>query len=115
MARRSFYYDKVEPNLRLIKEWLSDGVGIKEICQWLEVPSTSWYEYISKYPEFAEIVNLGNNDRMEAGELTDDIIENAKFTLTVLVQHDRQGLDEEDEWVLEIRKYETLRSRIGGD
>ncbi len=111
MSRRSFYFDKVKPNLRRIEEWLTEGITVRKICHDLEVPFSSWYEYAIKYQEFADVINRSSNNKIKAGELTEDIIENATFTLTVLVQHDWQGLDEEDEWVLTIRKYDNLRNR----
>lgn len=113
MAERSLYYVKIEPNLRLIKEWLSEGVCYAQICEDLDIAKTCWYDYISKYPDLAKIVEETNNHRKSEEELKNNIdrIKNATFTLTVIVQNDPEELDEEDNWVLVIRKYDTIWNR----
>ena len=111
-GRRSGYYTKVEPYLELIEELRSEGIEIKDICERLGVSSSSWYEYIDKFPKFSEIIERGNDVYNTVNELTDDVIENATFTLTVIIQHDPYGLDEEEEYEVEVRKYESLWRRI---
>lgn len=109
-GRRNLYYNKIKPNLELIKEWISEGMEIKYICSELGIPSSSWYKYINKFPELYTAVN--GNRGIVIPELTREQITNITFTLTVLIQEDPYDIDECDELVMVLRKYENEYRRL---
>jgi len=127
-GRISGYYTKVKPYLELIEELRLEGMGVREICERLTVPTTSWYEYVEKFPEFAEVMERANESYSTANNAENKLVKkindlainkdpisnairNATFSLTVLVQHDELESDEDEEWVLIIKKYDTLLNR----
>ena len=123
-VRRSKYHTNVLPNLELIKELRESGVSIEDIYKQLDVKASSWYEYINKFPELEEALfvekfvvvmpepTIKKYDKREIKPLTRDDVHNSTFELTILIQNDPEELDEEDELVLVIRKYDTVFHRF---
>ena len=59
MARKSKYETHVLPYLDKVREWRKTGGTVEQICEVLNISVTSWYEYIDKYPDFAEVNKKG--------------------------------------------------------
>ena len=62
------YTRKVEPYLKDILKWRSEGCGVKEVCYLLDIHSDTFYKYLQTYPELKEVWNSGTDllvDKME--------------------------------------------------
>lgn len=62
VGRKSKYYSNVEPHLEKIKEYKKMGATDEQICDILDISTTSYYEYLNKFPKFAEALKKGQSD-----------------------------------------------------
>lgn len=58
VGRKSKYYTEVYPKLEQIKKYIADGATEKDIIDWLQIASSTFYEYKLKYPEFKESLDV---------------------------------------------------------
>lgn len=56
MGRIGKYASNVQPYLEKIKEWKRNGATDEQIAEQLEISKDTFYEYIKKYPEFADVI-----------------------------------------------------------
>lgn len=70
MARKGYYYEKIEPNLELIEAMCRDGATDKIIAEKFNVALTSFYKYKKEHKEFADALSRGK-------EVIDIKVENA--------------------------------------
>lgn len=77
MSRPSKYETHIKPYFDKIKEALEKGIYETEIAKTLGVSNSSWFEYKTKYPEFADIFK--NADRSQLlNDLENALIKKAK-------------------------------------
>lgn len=60
MAEKSFYEDKIKPNLKKIEEYRSKGLSNNKIAELLGVSKTAFYKYINKGGELGDSVKKGD-------------------------------------------------------
>lgn len=61
-GRKSKYAEVVEPYLDKIKEWAENGATEKEICEVLDISTSTFYEYKNKYPELSRALKKGRKE-----------------------------------------------------
>ncbi|MCP3776563.1 transposase [Paenibacillus sp. MZ04-78.2] len=61
MERPSKFETHVLPRLTEIQEWCQEGLTNEQMCEKLGIAPASWYEYASKHPMFAELINWGKS------------------------------------------------------
>ncbi len=77
MSRPSKYETHIKPYFDKIKEALEKGIYETEIAKTLGVSNSSWFEYKTKYSEFADIFK--NADRSQLlNDLENALIKKAK-------------------------------------
>lgn len=59
VGRKSKYYTNVEPYLEQVKEWKKIGATDEQICEQLDISTSTFYEYKNKYKEFSEANKKG--------------------------------------------------------
>lgn len=58
-GRPSKYDTNVKPYLEKIKEWRKVGATVENICETLDIPQSSFYEYLKKHKDLAEAYKKG--------------------------------------------------------
>ena len=58
-GRKSKYEESVKPYLEDIKEFAENGATEKEMCEVLDISTSTFYEYKTKYPEFSRALKKG--------------------------------------------------------
>lgn len=58
-GRKSLYEKKILLNKKNIKCMLEQGATDKQIINWLGVSSSTYYDWLKKYPEFSELCKEG--------------------------------------------------------
>lgn len=53
-GRKTKYFSEVQPKLQQIRDYIAEGATEKDIIEWLDVASSTFYEYKLKYPELRE-------------------------------------------------------------
>ena len=61
-GRKSKYETNVKPYLDKIREYKKMGATDKQICEVLDISTTSYFEYLNKFPEFSESLKKGRSD-----------------------------------------------------
>ena len=113
VGRKSNYYTKVEPHLEEIKQWVRDGDTHKIMCERLDVKSATWYEYIIKYPELADI--LKNRPSININKTYDSIYRTAwGYEIPELVEEQFKEIWEMDKRTgkMVLTKREVLPNKI---
>lgn len=92
MGRKSKYDDYVKPHLEQIREWRKVGATVENMCDALDISQASWFEYIKKYPEFADANKKGKTEfcfdlRGELAKLS------KKHTLETKKQYIKQDME----------------------
>ena len=62
MGRKSKYDENVKPRLAEIREWRKVGATIDSICEVLDISTSTWHEYVNKYPEFSDAIKKGKQE-----------------------------------------------------
>lgn len=65
MARKNKYETNVKPRFEEIKKWCKRGATDKEIIRLLGISKTVYYEYLTKYPEFSDLIKKNRIDAVE--------------------------------------------------
>lgn len=58
-GRPSKYYQNVQPHLEQIREWAKSGATEKEICDALDIATSTFYEYKKQYLELSSALHAG--------------------------------------------------------
>lgn len=58
VGRKSKYFTEVKPKLEQIKKYISEGATERDVIDWLQIASSTFYEYKLKYPEFRESLDI---------------------------------------------------------
>lgn len=58
-GRKSKYDEYVKPYLEQIKEWKKIGATDEQICEQLDISTSTFYDYKNKYKEFSEANKKG--------------------------------------------------------
>lgn len=61
-GRKSKYDEYVKPYLKQIAKWKRVGATDEQICEQLNISTTSFYEYQKKHAEFAESIKKGKTE-----------------------------------------------------
>lgn len=61
-GRKSKYLDVIVPNLENISRWAKEGATEKEICQVLDISTSTFYEYKNKYSELSRALKKGRKE-----------------------------------------------------
>lgn len=64
-GRKSKYETLVKPNFGKIKKLVEDGATDKEIIDFIGITSSTFYEYMNKYPEFSELMRTDREKNIE--------------------------------------------------
>lgn len=62
MGRKSKYDEQVLPYLDQIREWKKVGATVEKMCDVLGISTTTWNEYLKKYPAFADANKKGKTE-----------------------------------------------------
>ena len=93
MGRIGKYESNVKPHLDKIKEWKRNGATDEQIAEQLEISQDTFYQYIKKYPEFAETVKKAKGEFVN--ELKNNLAELARkhklTTKKTYIKHDEEG------------------------
>lgn len=58
-GRKSKYETNVQPHLEQIREWAKSGATEKEICDALDIATSTFYEYKKQYSELSSALHAG--------------------------------------------------------
>jgi hypothetical protein len=106
VGRIGKYETHVKPYLDKIKEWKRNGATDIQICEQLDISQDTFYGYINKYPEFAEIIK--NSKKEFVNELKGNLAELArKHTLTTKKTYIKNDENNKNVQTVEITEKEV--------
>ena len=110
VGRSSKYETHVKPHLEEIKKYISEGATEKDIIDWLDIASSTFYEHKNKYPELRESLNRPKKESVMQ-------VKNAllKRALGYTYQEKKQYLTKDKETGKETLRVETFEKHCPPD